>query len=952
MADLEKTVAIIFDGVDQMGSGVTSVTRQLDSVSSSVQQAAQPLADFSLAVLKVEGALLAAGAAVTTLAIKTAGDFDANFRSITTLLDDSSGSLDELRGGLLDYARDSTQSIDTITDAYFDLISAGNDTEEALTLLAAAEQLAVGGATDLKTAGTALAGTLSAYGAEATDAESFTDAFFVAMKGGITTIDELANALPQITGLAAQLGVPFEELAAGVSALTTTGLSTSQAVTQVGSALTAILGPSSQAKSLAEELGIEFNATALRTHGLAGFLEILEEATGGSEEKMKTLFGSVEATKGVLSLTGPVADAFADGLGNMEERAGATAEAVEKMAGTVDQGTQRIKNAMTVALVGLGLPLLDEFSGIQSAIAEIFNAIGVSLTDGQLKQFVDQIESVFASLEATLYEVAANLPEALETADWSGFLNGVEAIREAIRGLFDGADITTAEGLASVIETLGTAFQLLSEYTAGTITAIGPFIEKLADLAQWIMKIDPEYVAMLGTIGGGAIVLTTALSAFSSMLSIMNSLAGAKGAIPAVTGAAGKLTGALSTKGGLGFAAIAASGALLQLYNEMKEFNEFRFNFSDELKAELDETTGAQKVATEFSLFQVQKLAEAYVGLSDFFGWGDEAAKDFNTISQEAVNAAIAVSNFSEKTGGVEGAVNQTSRSVLDGFSAWQEWTSAAEAATRASEATDQAYSTNAKTLGDYITNIENSSGAWEKLNGNTYQAVDNSEAVEEALAKVNAQFTAGMIDESTYDGLVARLEDLRVGGDAGGKSLQALGESANDAGEKAKKTADQLFDLEKTAMELASNERIKGMEFSVDFKIAEMEADTKKVEAILGATSTTIEATAGSIDGLFSSLAGGDLSRFQELDLEKAVDQQLKIQGEAAEQQKKLIDAQIKNLRAKTEALRNGDGLIKIDSTGLEPALEMIMWEILEKVQLRANAEGAEFLLGIEGGA
>ncbi len=54
--------------------------------------------------------------------------------------------------------------------------------------------------------------------------------------------------------------------------------------------------------------------------------------------------------------------------------------------------------------------------------------------------------------------------------------------------------------------------------------------------------------------------------------------------------------------------------------------------------------------------------------------------------------------------------------------------------------------------------------------------------------------------------------------------------------------------------------------------------------------------------------------------------------------------------MEAKTKALQNGDGLIKIDSDGLEPALEMIMWQILEKVQLRANAEGAEFLLGIGG--
>ncbi|WP_043515679.1 hypothetical protein, partial [Halomonas sp. BC04] len=81
-----------------------------------------------------------------------------------------------------------------------------------------------------------------------------------------------------------------------------------------------------------------------------------------------------------------------------------------------------------------------------------------------------------------------------------------------------------------------------------------------------------------------------------------------------------------------------------------------------------------------------------------------------------------------------------------------------------------------------------------------------------------------------------------------------------------------------------------------------------------------------------------------QRWDLEGAIQQQLDIQREAADQQKKLIDAQIDQIRTRTQAMRDGDGLIQIDSSGLEPALEMVMWHIIEKVQLRANAEGQEF--------
>ncbi len=343
MADLEKTVAIIFEGVDQMGAGVTSATRQLDSLSGSVQQAAQPLADLTVGVLKFETALLAAGAAVTGVAVKVAGDFDAGFREITTLVDMPAEALEQFRGDILDYASTSTQAIGTVNSGLYSLISAGADTEESLRLLAAAEQLAVGGKTDLSTASKGLSGVLNAYGAEADQATQYTDTYFVAMKNGMTTVDELASSLPQITSLAAQLGVDFDTAASAVSALTTTGLSTSQAVTQLGAAFTSVLGPSQQAKDLADELGVEFNTTALRTKGLEGFLGDLAEATGGSEEQMRTLFGSTEATRAVLALVGPVADQFATNLEDMDAKAGATAEAFDKMSGTVEQGTQKIK---------------------------------------------------------------------------------------------------------------------------------------------------------------------------------------------------------------------------------------------------------------------------------------------------------------------------------------------------------------------------------------------------------------------------------------------------------------------------------------------------------------------------------------------------------------------------------------------------------------------------------
>ena len=49
-----------------------------------------------------------------------------------------------------------------------------------------------------------------------------------------------------------------------------------------------------------------------------------------------------------------------------------------------------------------------------------------------------------------------------------------------------------------------------------------------------------------------------------------------------------------------------------------------------------------------------------------------------------------------------------------------------------------------------------------------------------------------------------------------------------------------------------------------------------------------------------------------------------------------------------KSQAIRTGEALINISADGLEPEIEAFMWQILKRIQVRANADGAEFLLGL----
>jgi hypothetical protein len=93
---------------------------------------------------------------------------------------------------------------------------------------------------------------------------------------------------------------------------------------------------------------------------------------------------------------------------------------------------------------------------------------------------------------------------------------------------------------------------------------------------------------------------------------------------------------------------------------------------------------------------------------------------------------------------------------------------------------------------------------------------------------------------------------------------------------------------------------------------------------------------------GAFEHL--GPLGRF---DLMELIEKEIEIRAGLAEQQAQLTAAEIKYLDAKTQALQKGEGFINITMDGVYPELELIMHKLIEQTQIRANAEGLEFLLG-----
>lgn len=283
----------------------------------------------------------AATAAATAFASKSAGAFlvySKGLAEVSTLID---GTQEEME--LLDqsaknlaatYGGTATQQV----NAFYQAISAGaGSVAEANQLLDTANKLAVGGVTDITTAVDALTTVTNAYRSSGLDAATASDILFTGVRKGKTTVAELGSALGQVVPTSAAVGIGLDEVVSGIAALTATGQSTAQAVTGIRQAMVAVIKPTKEASDLAKALGLDFSTTALRAQGLAGFLEEVRTKTGGSQDAMAKLFGSVEALNAVLALTGDAGIVFEDTLNEMATAGGATQEAFDKVSQSLSQ---------------------------------------------------------------------------------------------------------------------------------------------------------------------------------------------------------------------------------------------------------------------------------------------------------------------------------------------------------------------------------------------------------------------------------------------------------------------------------------------------------------------------------------------------------------------------------------------------------------------------------------
>lgn len=351
----------------------TATTQQkLQGLSSGLTSVGGTLTKYVSAPLGVAGGL----------AIKFAMDFQSGMAKVNTIADTSVVSLDNLSKGVMSISGAVNISNVELTEALYQTISATGDTANALGYVEQAAMLAKGGFTTVTKAVDGATSVLNAYGLSGVENfQKVADVMIQTQNIGKTTVDELASSLYNVIPTASALGVNFEQVGAALAAITAQGTPTATATTQLRQMFVELSKDGNKASDMFRQMtGQTFKDFIASGGTVSGALEIMQQAAQRNRVSLSDMFGSVEAGNAALQLTGIGAEKFNTALEGMENSAGSTQEAFDKMMDTAGEKLGGTKISFMNMLTELGEAVLPIVSIVADGLKLLFDAIA-SLPD-------------------------------------------------------------------------------------------------------------------------------------------------------------------------------------------------------------------------------------------------------------------------------------------------------------------------------------------------------------------------------------------------------------------------------------------------------------------------------------------------------------------------------------------------------------------------------------------
>ena len=327
--------------------------------------------------LKVTAPIVGLGAG----AFKAAMDFEQSMTQIESLVGRSSQEVAMLSEEVKRLSGETARAPKELADAMFFITSAGLDASAATKALEFSAKAAAAGLGDTASVADAVTNAMNGYGLSAEQAEYATDVLTKTVEQGKAAASELAPTFGKMIPVAAELGVEFDQVGAGMAFLTRSSGDAAGSATQLRGILNSILKPSQMAKDALDSIGFssqDFRKAVADEGLLEGLLELRGRLESNGLE-MANVFENSRALAGALQLTGVQADQAVEVFEELANASGKTQEAFDVAADTTRFKFDKAMTEFKTSMVTLGervipvvIPLIETLGNFIGNMAEKF----------------------------------------------------------------------------------------------------------------------------------------------------------------------------------------------------------------------------------------------------------------------------------------------------------------------------------------------------------------------------------------------------------------------------------------------------------------------------------------------------------------------------------------------------------------------------------------------------
>ena len=356
--EIKFNVKLVVDGKEQLVTATTSVAElraNLEAAKDRATRLRDSLITFnqSIDTLKTVHATVAQLAGTLNSVTEESRSFSAAMNAANTMAGKSGEDFAKLKGEVAELSKTLPVAREELANGLYQVISNGVPEDNWIAYLQKSAKASIGGIADLGETVKVTSTIIKNYGLSWNKAGDVQDKIQLTAKNGVTSFEQLAQALPRVTSNAATLGVSIDELMATFATLTGVSGNTAEVSTQLAAIFTALVKPSSEATKMAQQMGIEFDAAAIKAAGgMRNFLTDLDKnvkayasKSGMLEQEIYgKLFGSAESLRALGPLTGQLAAKFGENVEAMKGSAGTIDDAFATMSSSGAASFQMMKN--------------------------------------------------------------------------------------------------------------------------------------------------------------------------------------------------------------------------------------------------------------------------------------------------------------------------------------------------------------------------------------------------------------------------------------------------------------------------------------------------------------------------------------------------------------------------------------------------------------------------------